>query len=276
MTLTLQEAADQLGVHYMTVYRWVRTGRLPATKHGASWMVSPSDLAEVAHPTAKTADDAPPAGARTRRVDHVDRLHKRLIAGDEAGAMTVAEAALAGGMDPEALYLEVMAGAMARIGERWVDGEVSIAEEHQATAIMHRLLGRLSRNFTRRGRRRGTIVLGAASGDPHGLPTALIADPLRGRGFTVLDLGPDTPAEAFVHAATTAEGLIAVGITATTTQPATVGATISDLRHAGVTAPVLAGGVAIPDAETARRIGADRWAADGWAALDFFTAAARP
>ena len=28
--LTLQEAADLLGVHYMTAYRYVRTGRLPA------------------------------------------------------------------------------------------------------------------------------------------------------------------------------------------------------------------------------------------------------
>ncbi|MDA8269090.1 MAG: helix-turn-helix domain-containing protein [Actinomycetota bacterium] len=32
----LQQAADRLGVHYMTVYRYVRTGRLPATKVGGS------------------------------------------------------------------------------------------------------------------------------------------------------------------------------------------------------------------------------------------------
>ena len=31
-TISLQEAADQLGVHYMTVYRYVRHGRLPARK----------------------------------------------------------------------------------------------------------------------------------------------------------------------------------------------------------------------------------------------------
>ena len=127
--------------------------------------------------------------------------------------MAVAEAALAGGMEPEPLYLDVLAGAMVSIGDGWHAGTVSVAEEHQATAIMHRLLGRLARNFTRRGRRRGTIVLGAAAGDPHGLPGAFLADPLRGRGFTVVDLGPDTPAEAFVHAATHADGLVAVGMT---------------------------------------------------------------
>ncbi len=274
MALTLQEAADRLGVHYMTVYRWVRTGRLPATKQGASWIVTDADLASVAHPAANGGQPVATPATRRRRVDHVERLHRRLIAGDEAGAVAVAESALAGGMEPEALYLDVLTGAMARIGDRWSMGEVSVAEEHQATAIMHRLLGRLGRNFTRRGRRRGTIVLGAVAGDAHGLPSALLADPLRGRGFLVLDLGPDAPDEAFVHAATSADDLIAVGITATSAATEGVAATIAALRAAGVTVPVLAGGSAIPDLETARAIGADRWAADGWAALDFFTAAA--
>src|SRR5829696_2391573 len=150
--LTLQEAADRLGVHYMTVYRWVRTGRLPATKQGASWAVREADLDEVTEPT---------RAPRQGRVDHADRLARRLAAGDEPGAMAVAEAALAGGMDPEDLYLDVLAVAMARIGDRWATGEVTVAQEHQATAIMLRLLGRLGRNFARRGRSRGTVVLGA-------------------------------------------------------------------------------------------------------------------
>ena len=33
-TLTLAEAANHLGVHYMTAYRYVRTGQLPARKAG--------------------------------------------------------------------------------------------------------------------------------------------------------------------------------------------------------------------------------------------------
>ena len=266
MTLTLQEAADRLGVHYMTVYRWVRTGKLPATKQGATWSVRQRDLDALSEPAK--------AAPRSGRVDHVQRLARRLVAGDEAGAMAVAEAALAGGMDPEALYIDVLAGAMVDIGDGWHAGEISIAEEHQATAIMQRLLGRLARNFTRRGRRRGTIVLGAASGDPHGLPGAFLADPLRGRGFAVVDLGPDTPAEAFVHAATHADGLVAVGMTLSITPTGPIRDAVAALRSAGVRVPVLAGGAAIPDAATATRLGADRWAADGRSALDLLTTSA--
>ena len=39
--LSLHEAADLLGVHYMTIYRRVRLGILPARKIGGTWMVDP-------------------------------------------------------------------------------------------------------------------------------------------------------------------------------------------------------------------------------------------
>ena len=45
--ITLQEAADRLGVHYMTAYRYVRTGRLPAQRSGSQWLVDPKDLGAV-------------------------------------------------------------------------------------------------------------------------------------------------------------------------------------------------------------------------------------
>jgi excisionase family DNA binding protein len=262
VVLTLQEAADRLGVHYMTVYRWVRTGRLPATKQGAAWAVREADLDELVEPK---------PSSRPPRVDHADRHARRLVAGDEPGAMAVAEAALAGGMDPEDLYLDVLTAAMARIGDQWTTGEVTVAQEHQATAIMLRLLGRLGRNFTRRGRSRGTIVLGAAQGDPHGLPGALLADPLRGRRFTVVDLGADCPPEAFADAALAADDLVAVGVTLTAPPLTPVQRTIAALRNADVTAPVLVGGAAFTDAATAVRLGADLWATNGREALAVLT-----
>ena len=42
--LTLNEAAELLGVHYMTAYRYVRLGFLQATKVGGCWRVAHSDL----------------------------------------------------------------------------------------------------------------------------------------------------------------------------------------------------------------------------------------
>jgi len=55
--VTLNDAAEQLGVHYMTAYRYVRTGRLEATKRKGQWWVEPAELEAIAN--------APRGGAPT-------------------------------------------------------------------------------------------------------------------------------------------------------------------------------------------------------------------
>jgi MerR family transcriptional regulator, light-induced transcriptional regulator len=252
-TCTPLEAADQLGVHYMTAYRYVRTGRLPATKQGSQWEVAQRDLDAFAARPGPTRGRGP---GRTR-VDHTERLVCRLGVGDEAGAWSVVQHALAGGRDPSDLYLDVLAPAMARIGDRWEAGRLSVGDEHQAAAVMLRLLGRLGPLFTRPGRSRGTVVLGAPAGDRHGLPAALFGDLLRGRGLAVAQLGADTPAPAFVEAAAAADRLVAVAVTATVADnEASVAATVSALHEAGL-GPVVVGGRAVATPEQARGLGAD-------------------
>jgi excisionase family DNA binding protein len=43
----LQTAADDLGVHYQTAYRWVRSGRLGAELVRGRFLVSPTDIADL-------------------------------------------------------------------------------------------------------------------------------------------------------------------------------------------------------------------------------------
>ncbi|MGZ4704804.1 MAG: B12-binding domain-containing protein, partial [Acidimicrobiales bacterium] len=150
--ITLYEAAEQLGVHYMTVYRYVRTGRLPGRKVGVEWRVEPDDLATF------MAESTEPASPR-RRIDYGRRLVDRLVVGDERGAWNIVQAALTAGLDPDDVYLQVLAPALATIGERWAKGLVTVGQEHQASVVVLRLIGRLGPLFTRRGRTRGTVVL---------------------------------------------------------------------------------------------------------------------
>src|SRR4051812_4097829 len=65
--LTLYEAAEQLGVHYMTVYRYVRTGRLPGRKVGAEWRIEPGDLATFAARASTAARPGSGPGPMTGR-----------------------------------------------------------------------------------------------------------------------------------------------------------------------------------------------------------------
>ena len=254
--MTLHEAADRLGLHYMTVYRYVTTGRLDGVKEGAEWRVSAAEVEGLAKSPPSSG-----AGRGRRRVKHSERLQKRLVIGDLTGSWSVVEAALGSGLTPAEIYLEVLTPAMVGIGEGWIKGTYTVAQEHEASAVASRLMGRLSPRFNRRGRKRGSVVLGAPVGDDHNLPIALLADLLRGEGFRVHDLGHNVPAESFVEVAVGAERLVTVGLGATKPDNGhEIRLAICALNEAS-TVPVFLGGGAIVDAEHARRLGADAWTA---------------
>ena len=261
--MTLQEAAERLGVHYMTAYRYVRTGKLPATRAGVHWMV---DAADVERMRTKPAPRRPRGTVRT---EGPAKLAARMADGDEAGAWAIVENALTSTLDPQDVHLELLAPALRRIGEEWEAGRLSVADEHRATVVAGRLIARLGPRFARRGRKRGVVVVAAPAGETHALPGAMLSDLLRGAGFDVIDLGADAPAASIVEAAERAPRLVAVFIGVTSTgHDESVRAAVTALRRAGVAVPVLVGGAAISSNEHAEDLGADAWTgADGASAL---------
>jgi len=270
-TVSLRDAAESIGVHYMTAYRYVRSGRLPAKKVGSTWRVNVADLERLAAGEDLESQQVRKSGGGTRAA-HRARLESRLIAGDEGGAWGVLDSAMAAGADPDEVLLEILSPAMVSIGARWADGEISIAEEHRASAVAQRLIARLGPRFARPGRKRGTVVIGSVAGDRHSLPTSMMADLLRGEGLEVIDLGADTPAESFVMAAEEADRLIAVAMCVTATGlEGAVAEAAAAVKAAGVTAPVVMGGGAMTDGAMAQSLGADEWAGDSRGAVKLFT-----
>jgi excisionase family DNA binding protein len=254
-TLTLQEAADILGVHYMTAYRYVRHGRLPARKEGGTWVIDESDLDAL--------QVEPVVPARKRKAPWKERLEVTLLSGDEAGAWGVVEAAMAAGREPGQVYVELLGPALASIGGRWAAGEVDIAEEHRASAVAGRIIGRLGPAFARRGRAKGTVVVATPPGERHGLGSAMVADLLRGQGYEVVDLGTDVPVDSLLHTLETSDRVLCVciGVASSDNLPAAT-EVVAAVHEMGVL-PVVVGGPAISDETLFRAIGADHWAADG-------------
>ena len=150
-TVSLRDAAESIGVHYMTAYRYVRSGRLPARKVGSTWRIDITDLQRLAAGEDPESQHVQRAGGSPRAA-HRARLESRLVAGDEAGAWGVLDAAMAAGADPDEVLLDLLSPSMASIGTRWADGEISIAEEHRASAVALRLIARLGPRFARPGR----------------------------------------------------------------------------------------------------------------------------
>lgn len=263
--LTLQQAADELGVHYMTAYRYVRLGQLEAYKVGGGWRVTTESLAAC-------RDGRSDEPARLRSAPWGDRLESRLIAGDAAGAWGVLEAAMAAGTEVDAVYLEVLAPALRSIGDRWETGELDVAIEHRASGIASRLVGRLGSRCVRRGRSRGTVLLGCPAGERHGLVVAIVGDMLRLERFAVSDLGADTPASSFVLAASTIDDLVAVGLSVTHQDNfVSCAEACAALRESGLSVPIVLGGQSVRDAEHAASLGADGCAPDAAGMVEFLT-----
>jgi excisionase family DNA binding protein len=251
-TFTLQEAADELGVHYMTAYRYVRLGLLDASKVGSSWRVE--DVAISAFRDGSAAGPVKPGTS----APWAERLEARLVEGDAQGAWGVVEAAMASGANLEYVYLDMLTVSMVDIGARWAAGELDVAVEHQATVIVMRIIGRLGSRCVRRGRALGGVIVGAPVGEYHALPTAILSDMLRWRGWDVVDLGANTPSASFLHAAVRTQNLRAVGLSATYIEH--LGALqecCSVLKQEFPDILVIVGGRAIRDEQHVLSVGAD-------------------
>jgi methanogenic corrinoid protein MtbC1 len=195
-----------------------------------------------------------------------------MVAGDEAGCWRIVQDAQSAGASLDDVLLTLLGPALRIVGDRWEAGDIGVADEHQATVVAMRLIGRIGGSARRRGRPRGRVLLSAAPGDRHGLPSAMVTDLLRARGWVAIDLGADAPAEEIAATAARTHGLEAVGVCATTALDRRgerdLRRTVRLVRDA-TSAPIVLGGAAIADAAHATRLGADRWSAT---ALDLVAA----
>lgn len=259
--ICLQDVAQMLNVHYMTVYRYVRQGLLPAKKVGRTWFVSASDLEAFKQAKLTPAEDAPSGRARA---PWAERLESRLMEGDERGALDVMDAVLRAGNDLYYLYLEVLSPALVSIGAQWERGEIGIHVEHRATNIAMRLMSQVGSRFTRRGVSKGTVVMGAPSGEEHAMAVSIIADLVRSEGWLVHDLGGNMPARSFAEAVRLSNDVVAVcvGVTMTTSVTAARESVLEIRKVLEPHVPIFVGGAGIRNEETVQLVGADQWSKD--------------
>ncbi len=255
--VTLQEAAARLGVHYMTAYRYVRLGQLAAHKEGGTWRVATGDLDLFQQSNASE----PSLPLSRKSAPWNERLENRLLEGDHSGAWRVVEGALTAGMTPLDVYCDVFVPALDSIGRRWLGEEVSVAQEHLASVIVGRMIGRLGPQFSRRGRRRGAVIVAAPPGEHHSLGLAMVADALRVGGYSAIDLGGDVPVESLAEVLERTEDLkaVCIGVLDPATLEGCRQMVTEARRHLHRDVPIILGGGAVDDQDHAHRLGADRW-----------------
>jgi len=211
--IDLQTAADRLGVHYQTAYKWVRSGRLAADLVKGRYVLDPSVVAAFDDERSK------PAAPTTRRPrngfgDLRDRMLAALTGGDELAARAMTAGLIDNGSSLTTVIEELFVPALRQIGLDWHEGRLPIFVEHRASAILQQILG--EHHPTPRGRRRGTAMVAALAGDRHFLATSMAAVALREDNWRVHLLGADMPAAELVSFCSThAVGLAVLTVTNT-------------------------------------------------------------
>ncbi len=187
-SIGLNEAADELGVHYMTVYRHVRTGLLPAERLPSGWSISRTDL-----------DAYRARGKGMPAIERQQQIEERLRQGDDAAVWTIVESVLASAMPVSSIIGDLLIPSMRSIGDRWAAGELTVLEEHRASSAMSVVLSRLSPHTARVEVRGKPVVVATPANDTHGLAAWLLAELLRAHGHPVIELGAATPPESFAE-----------------------------------------------------------------------------
>jgi len=103
------------------------------------------------------------------------------------------------GVSVTELYDQVLQPALSEIGRMWHRGEISVADEHFATAITRALLGGLRSYFPQPEPRSATVVAAAVGGDFHDVGLRMVADCFEMDGWRVLFLGANMPATDIVE-----------------------------------------------------------------------------
>jgi len=257
--LTLHEVAEMLGVHYMTVYRYVHEGHLPATKNGHGWVVLASDVRDFKRGANQAVS---PVDGGKKAAPWSARMLALLIDGNERGVVKLMESVLRSGNDLYFVYLDVLVPAMNAIGAKWSTGEIDVFIEHRASGIASRSAAQIGARFSKRGVHKGTVLIGSPNGEHHVLGSQLLGDLISMEGWKVDNLGGDVPPESFACAAMQISDV--VGVCIASTMPETLPAmskSISKIKKASNgSISCFAGGAAVLGLEHAKKLGADYWA----------------
>jgi len=194
-------------------------------------------------------------GIRFRR----DAYLAALLARDPRRARAVVAEALEDGTALEDLYLQVFQPALQEVGHRWAVGQLTVADEHLATAVTHQLLDEVApqmRTVPWGGR---LAVVTSTPDELHALGVRMVADFLEADGWEVLQLGAATPAEDLVALVEReAPDMVALSTTTPRSLPG-IADVLRQLRSAHPRPLIVVGGQfwTAEAAQTARDLGAD-------------------
>lgn len=203
-------------------------------------------------------------------MENLQEISKLLQKGRAPQVKELVQQALDSGENPQKILEEGLLSGMSEIGEKFKNNEVFVPEVLIAARAMNAGIEVLRPSLVAAGvSSKGTAVIGTVKGDLHDIGKNLVKMMLEGKGISVIDLGVNVSAEAFVAAAVEHHAdLICCSALLTTTMNE-MGKVVAEAQRQGIRGQVkiMVGGAPVTQA-FCDRIGADCYTADAASAAD--------
>ena len=123
-----------------------------------------------------------------------------VLAGDRTEALrVVVDDGMARGVSARELDLDVVAAAQREVGRLWQENKISVADEHQATAIAQVVLAHLYPSLERAERVNRKVLVACVEGEMHDMAARIATDFLDSYGFDTVFLGTSCATSGLVE-----------------------------------------------------------------------------
>lgn len=179
------------------------------------------------------------------------------MSGDAGKLYRIASGLMDDGVPFDSLIFDYLLAAERAVGQRWAQGDYSIAEEHVVTATIETVISLLIGMFDQ-PEEGALVVVATAEGDDHSLPARAVAAQLVYEDYRTNFLGASVPSEDLGDFLRSEQPVALVLSAAMTTHLLGARAVVAAAHEAGV--PVLVGGKAFGDGgRWAGAVGADAY-----------------
>jgi len=136
------------------------------------------------------------------------------IKGDRRAAVGLALEGLKRVNDVVDLYVDVFQASQYEVGRLWETNQITVAEEHMATAITQYSMAQVYSHIEPTSSHAGKMVITGIEGEMHQVGSNMVADVLEARGWDVRFLGSNMPSSGIIQAIEE-QSATTVGISAT-------------------------------------------------------------
>ena len=145
-------------------------------------------------------EDSPSSAQNENKYEEVQELYlQAVLSGQRSAAANIAAEALLKAPVSD-IYSDVLQETLYEVGRKWAANEITVAEEHMATAITQYVMGKLYAQIKPNKSQQGKIVITGVESEMHQVGANMVADVLESDGWDVRFLGTNMPHAGIIQA----------------------------------------------------------------------------